>query len=116
MIRVRMIRVCSFRLQAEDHSYRSATIGSTRAARRAGKPAATVAAAKRMAVATAIVEGSGSGMICRISDGRALADVAQACGYYDQPHMARDFGLLAQTSPTAWRRHAGELTPLFVAR
>jgi AraC-like DNA-binding protein len=52
----------------------------------------------------------------QISDGRALADVAHACGYYDQPHMARDFSLLAQTSPAAWRRHAGELTPLFVAR
>lgn len=52
----------------------------------------------------------------QISDGRPLADVAHACGYYDQPHMARDFSLLAQTSPAAWRRHAGELTPLFVAR
>ncbi len=27
-----------------------------------------------------------------------------------------DFSLLAQTSPAAWRRHAGGLTPLFVAR
>jgi AraC-like DNA-binding protein len=52
----------------------------------------------------------------RITDGHPLADVAHACGYYDQPHMARDFNLLAQTSPAAWRQHAGELTPLFVAR
>jgi AraC-like DNA-binding protein len=52
----------------------------------------------------------------QISDGHPLADVAHACGYYDQPHMARDFSLLAQTSPAAWRRHAGGLTPLFVAR
>jgi AraC-like DNA-binding protein len=52
----------------------------------------------------------------QIRDGHPLADVAQTCGYYDQPHMARDFSLLARTSPAAWRRHAGELTPLFVAR
>ena len=52
----------------------------------------------------------------RISDGEALADAAVACGYYDQAHMARDFGHLAETSPTAWRRYAGVLTPLFVSR
>jgi AraC-like DNA-binding protein len=52
----------------------------------------------------------------RISDGEPLADAAVACGYYDQAHMARDFGHLAETSPTAWRRYAGVLTPLFVSR
>jgi AraC-like DNA-binding protein len=50
-----------------------------------------------------------------VGTGRALADVALACGYYDQAHMANDFAHLAQTSPAAWRRHAGELTPLFVS-
>jgi hypothetical protein len=30
--------------------------------------------------------------------------------------MARDFGHLADTSPAAWRRYAGMLTPLFVSR
>jgi AraC-like DNA-binding protein len=53
----------------------------------------------------------------RISRGEPLADVAHACGYYDQPHMARDFSRLAETSPAAWQRLAGAaLTPLFVAR
>jgi AraC-like DNA-binding protein len=52
----------------------------------------------------------------RIAGGQALADVALACGYYDQPHMARDFSRLAETSPAAWRQYAGSLTPLFVGR
>ena len=52
----------------------------------------------------------------RIAGGQPLADVALACGYYDQPHMARDFSRLAETSPAAWREYAGDLTPLFVGR
>ena len=52
----------------------------------------------------------------RISHGDSLADVAHACGYYDQPHMTRDFSRLAETSPAAWRQYAGSLTPLFVGR
>ena len=52
----------------------------------------------------------------RIAGGQALAEVALACGYYDQPHMARDFSRLAETSPAAWRQYAGSLTPLFVGR
>jgi AraC-like DNA-binding protein len=45
-----------------------------------------------------------------------LADVAIACGYYDQPHMTRDFSRLAETSPAAWQQCGGQLTPLFVGR
>ena len=52
----------------------------------------------------------------RISAGDPLADVAHACGYFDQPHMARDFSRLAETSPSAWQAHAGSLAPLFVGR
>ena len=52
----------------------------------------------------------------RIAAGQPLADVAQACGYYDQPHMTRDFSRLAATSPAAWQQCAGDLTPLFVER
>jgi len=52
----------------------------------------------------------------RIAGGQALAEVALACGYYDQPHMARDFSRIAETSPAAWRAYAGSLTPLFVGR
>jgi AraC-like DNA-binding protein len=52
----------------------------------------------------------------RIAGGQALVEVALACGYYDQPHMAHDFSRLAETSPAAWRQYAGSLTPLFVGR
>jgi AraC-like DNA-binding protein len=52
----------------------------------------------------------------RIAAGRALAEVAHACGYYDQPHMTRDFSRLAETSPAAWQQCAGDLTQLFVGR
>ncbi len=49
-----------------------------------------------------------------ISAGQPLSDVAVASGYYDQSHMTRDFMHLAETSPAAWRRQSGMLTPLFV--
>jgi AraC-like DNA-binding protein len=52
----------------------------------------------------------------RISTGAPLASIALECGYYDQPHMTRDFALLADTSPAEWRQNAGVLTPLFVSR
>jgi AraC-like DNA-binding protein len=50
----------------------------------------------------------------RIRRGDSLSDVASACGYYDQSHMARDFRSLADSSPSAWRTHGGALAPLFV--
>jgi len=52
----------------------------------------------------------------RLRSGTALADVALACGYYDQAHMALDFRAVAQHSPSAWQRGAGGLAPLFLAQ
>jgi AraC-like DNA-binding protein len=49
-----------------------------------------------------------------IAAGVPLADAAIACGYYDQPHMARDFARLAETSPSAWSNAGEDLTRLFV--
>ncbi len=31
-----------------------------------------------------------------------LAEIAAACGYFDQAHLDREFGLLAGCSPTSW--------------
>jgi len=53
--------------------------------------------------------------LARIADGTSLADAAHACGYYDQPHMTRDFARLADTSPAAWSASGADLTRLFVA-
>ena len=49
-----------------------------------------------------------------IAAGASLADAAHACGYYDQPHMTRDFARLAETSPAAWSASDADLTKLFV--
>ena len=32
----------------------------------------------------------------------SIAQIAAACGYYDQPHLNRDFAQLAGCSPTQW--------------
>jgi len=49
-----------------------------------------------------------------IAAGASLADAAHACGYYDQPHMTRDFARLADTSPAAWSVSGADLTRVFV--
>jgi AraC-like DNA-binding protein len=53
--------------------------------------------------------------LARIRQGGPLCDVAVACGYYDQAHMARDFRQLAAMSPVVWQAHSGELAPLFIS-
>jgi AraC-like DNA-binding protein len=52
----------------------------------------------------------------RVRAGEALAEVALACGYYDQAHMALDFRRLAALSPAGWRHYSGELAELFIDR
>jgi AraC-like DNA-binding protein len=52
--------------------------------------------------------------LARIAAGESLAEAAHACGYYDQPHMTRDFARLAETSPSAWSTSDADLTRLFV--
>lgn len=44
----------------------------------------------------------------------AFADVAAACGYFDQAHMSNDFRQLIQRSPHEWQRMAGTLGSFFV--
>ena len=38
-----------------------------------------------------------------VQNGRALAEVAAACGYADQSHLNRDWAQFAGTAPTRWR-------------
>jgi AraC-like DNA-binding protein len=44
----------------------------------------------------------------------SLADVAAACGYFDQSHMSNDFRQLIHRSPHEWQRLAGTLGSFFV--
>lgn len=49
------------------------------------------------------------------TDGLAdLSDAAIACGYYDQPHMNREFTSFAGTSPTAFLNASHRLSEIFV--
>jgi AraC-like DNA-binding protein len=52
--------------------------------------------------------------LARIAAGATLAEAAVTCGYYDQPHMTRDFARLGETSPGEWREADGTLARLFV--
>lgn len=42
----------------------------------------------------------------------ALADLAAGCGYYDQAHLAREFGALAGCAPSHWLATEIQLPPL----
>jgi AraC-like DNA-binding protein len=43
-----------------------------------------------------------SRLLLQSRSGGAIAEVATAAGYYDQAHMAREWGSLAGCSPSAW--------------
>jgi AraC-like DNA-binding protein len=45
--------------------------------------------------------------------GRSIASVAVACGYYDQPHMTRDFRRLLDRTPRDWQHAGSEFGALF---
>lgn len=45
-----------------------------------------------------------------ISDGVTLARAAAMAGYADQPHMTREFGRLAGTTPRSWQRRRVPIT------
>lgn len=49
-----------------------------------------------------------------LREGRPLADLAMACGYYDQAHFSREFRRFAGTTPTAWRRAQSPLNGFFL--
>lgn len=38
---------------------------------------------------------------------RSLSDIAQDCGFCDQPHMTKHFSRAVGASPAAWRREYG---------
>ena len=49
-----------------------------------------------------------------VLEDQPLADVAAACGYFDQAHMSNDFRRLTNQSPHEWQQMVGTLGPLFV--
>lgn len=44
---------------------------------------------------------------CQLRSGAALADVAAACGFFDQTHLARHFFRVFGTTPGAYRKSVG---------
>lgn len=42
-----------------------------------------------------------------LAPGMSLVDIAQACGFVDQPHLTRVFTRLVGTPPSAWRAQQG---------
>jgi AraC family transcriptional regulator len=103
--------VPSWLKRAREHVRQSAfeTIGPDALAQVVGRPAPLVAAAYRRAFGRSPAEDARAARLERaarllVATRRPVADIAAACGFFDQPHMTRAFSRAYGMTPGAYRR------------